>query len=230
VVGDADDYAAASKSGTGTGIRQALICARWASANNKESLPVEALILNGSAGDSSLASALHDLIALELRGIGYHVESVILHETPIASCTGCFGCWTQTPGICLTDDAGREIAKRAIESDLLVFLTPVTFGGYSSELKKAVDRFIPIVLPFFETVGGEIHHKARYARYPALWGVGVLLRPDEDSGRIFKALVGRNATNFHSPAHAATVVADGENTETIREQITTAVTALGARE
>ena len=41
-------------------------------------------------------------------------------------------------------------------------------GGYSSELKNAVDHLIPNILPFFANVDGETHHKPRYKRYAKL--------------------------------------------------------------
>ncbi len=117
----------------------------------------------------------------------------------------------------------------AIQCDLLVFLTPVTFGGYSSELKKAVDRMIPLALPFFARVCGETHHKPRYERYPALLGVGVLPDRDDEAEQMFTALVGRNAVNFNSSAHAATVVSSSQDTETVRGQIKTALAKFGGR-
>jgi len=49
---------------------------------------------------------------------------------------GCFGCWNKTPGTCVMKDDSAKIAKAVVNSDLLIFLTPITFGGYSSELKK----------------------------------------------------------------------------------------------
>lgn len=73
--------------------------------------------------------------------MGWEVEPFILHDMEIHH-WGCFGCWVQTPGVCVIDDAGRDVARAVIQSDLAVFLIPVTFGGYSSELKKAVDRLI----------------------------------------------------------------------------------------
>ncbi|MFZ3171799.1 MAG: hypothetical protein WA118_07460 [Carboxydocellales bacterium] len=38
-------------------------------------------------------------------------------------------CWLKAPGICIIDDAGRNIAQAVIGSDLLVILSPVTFWG-----------------------------------------------------------------------------------------------------
>ena len=84
-----------------------------------------------------------------------------LSEIRISDCLGHFKCWTKNPGICTIDDASRDITRKMMSGDLLVFLTPMVFGGYSYHLKKAVDRLIPNVLPFFERIDGEIHHAKR---------------------------------------------------------------------
>lgn len=125
----------------------------------------------------------------------------------------------KTPGICLFADDGREVARKAIQSHLLVLLTPVTFGGYSSQLKKALDRMISLVSPFFQKIGGETHHQPRYRRYPRLLGVGTLPAPDAESEATFASLVARNAINLHAPAAAAVVFENGtadQAAETIR--------------
>jgi len=119
---------------------------------------------------------LREIIAQELRAAGFVPEILLLRDLDIAPCVGCFGCWIRTPGECVIPDAGRDVAKTVIRSDLTVFLTSVTFGGYSSELKKAVDRLIPLVSPYFRRVGGEVHHRPRYRCHPRLLGVGLLDR------------------------------------------------------
>jgi multimeric flavodoxin WrbA len=88
-----------------------------------------------------------------------------------------------------------------------VYVTPVTFGGFSSELKKAVDRLIPNISPYFARVQGETHHQRRYAHSPSLIGLGILPQPDREAEAIFKTLVEHNALNWRSSRTAAAVVA-----------------------
>ena len=128
----------------------------------------------------------------------------------------------KTPGNCVINDEGRETTRKAIQSDLMVWLTPVTFGGYSSELKKALDRIIPVLMPYFQTYQGQIHHTMRYKKYPKLLVIGV-----QDAGmdyeEIFTALAERNMLNFRPPAHAVSVFQRSKNSETVpafvREQL-----------
>jgi hypothetical protein len=181
---------------------------------------MDALILNGERKGESALSLLHEVIVHTLSSKGWHVETILLRDEKIARCTGCFGCWTKTPGVCVIDDFGREVARKVIQSDLIVYLTPVTFGGYSSELKKAVDRFAcSMLLPFFTKIDGEVHHKARYSPLPGLIGIGVLPRPDKESERIFAKLVARNAVNLHSPAAPSAVYYSSQSRGQIEEGV-----------
>lgn len=192
---------------------------------------MKAAILDGSRSGEPL-SVTRQIIVDELTRLGWQVESFPLCEMKIRHCVGCFGCWAQTPGECLFTDAAREVTAAIIRSDLVVYLTPVTFGGYSSELKKVLDRSICLISPFFTKIQGEVHHKPRYDRYPRLLGVGVSARRgrDEESERIFETLVSRNALNMHAPAHAAGVVpgeGDPETTRTTVRALLHAVEVVG---
>ena len=179
-----------------------------------------AVVLNGALpGDETLAPIEHALVEL-LRETGTGVRDFQLRDIQLAHCQGCFECWVKTPGLCKTDgDAGREITGAMIGSDLMVLLTPVTFGGYSSELKKVMDRSICVVSPFFRRVDGEVHHRRRYRRYPALAGVGILQEPDEEQERIFRTLVERNALNLACPVTAVCVLPAGAPPAVVRDRL-----------
>jgi multimeric flavodoxin WrbA len=168
-----------------------------------------ALILNGAlAGDEALTPIEQSLsAALIVRG--WQADAIHLRELSIAYCRGCFQCWVKTPGRCPARDCAGDVTRAIVQTDLLVLLSPITFGGYSSELKKALDRSIGIIMPFFMRLNGEVHHKARYGRYPALLGIGVS-DGDEQEERTFSTLVARNAINFHAPVYRAAILRRGE--------------------
>ena len=167
---------------------------------------MKVLILNGELSGAQSLDRVQDLLFQELKSRDWDGEALQLNRLDVHYCTGCFGCWVQTPGVCVIPDASQEIAKTFIQSDLVIFLTPVTFGGYSSELKKALDRIICLVSPFFMKIRGEVHHRPRYEKYPRLMGVGFLSKKDHEMERIFSTLVERNAINSHAPAHASKVL------------------------
>lgn len=174
------------------------------------------VILDGGAsGDMDLSPVL-DVLSHAIQADGGQVETFALREMKLAHCLGCFGCWVKTPGMCVEADAGREIAKAVIRSDVAVFFTPVTFGGYSPELKKMVDRFVQLASPFFQMDHGEVHHPPRYAHRPRLVVVGVQRHANPQEAHIFKTLAGRNAINLHPPSYAAEVVLATDNTDALR--------------
>ena len=156
-----------------------------------------------------------------LKNSNYETKARTLSEEKIAPCLGCFDCWLKTPGQCIIKDDASSLPRDVIQSDLLVYLTPVTFGMYSSELKKALDRFAcPILLPFFEKVNGEIHHKGRYQKYPKIIAIGTLENQDCESEKTFKTLVARNAINLHTKA-ASSIVYSTDKPEEIKQKIST---------
>jgi multimeric flavodoxin WrbA len=171
---------------------------------------MKALILNGARDADPAITAVESSMIKLLRENGWEVEAIALREKNIAGCLGCFGCWVKTPGICAIDDYGREATKKIIQSNLMIWLTPVTFGGYSSELKKALDRSIPILLPYFESFKGQIHHKMRYDTYPKLVVIGTAPRNTEYE-ETFLALTERNVLNLRPPKHATGVFQKNEN-------------------
>lgn len=174
------------------------------------------VVLDGAGPrDTDLAPVLEVLSGV-LKTAGNQVEVFPLHEMKLAHCLGCFDCWVKTPGMCVEADAGRDIAKAIIQSQVTVLFTPVTFGGYSAELKKMVDRFIQLLSPFFEIDHGEVHHPPRYAHRPRLIVVGVQRRPNPAEAHIFKTLAGRNAINLHPPSYAAEVVLSTDDVGALR--------------
>jgi NAD(P)H-dependent FMN reductase len=167
--------------------------------------------------DQDLAPIFNELLGV-LERDGSHIEVFRLHELKLAHCLGCFNCWLKTPGMCRENDAGRQIAQAVIQSDSTVFFTPVTFGGYSADLKKMLDHFIQLTSPFFAMDHGEVHHPPRYAHRPRLVVVGVQRRANSHEAHIFKTLAGRNAINFHPPSHAAEVIVATDAPDTLRHR------------
>ena len=164
---------------------------------------MKALVLDGSReGDSLTPVAVQGMTAAFTERVD-DVELVKLRELDIAPCAGCFGCWTRTPGECVVRDSAHDVLRSYVGSDIVVYATPVTFGGYSFHLKKMLDRFIPVLDPRFTVVGGEVHHRLRY---PKTIGLGTLPSPDPEAERLFATLVARNGINVHQAVEAGVIV------------------------
>src|SRR4030067_2669622 len=113
---------------------------------------MKALVLDGSREGGSLTPAAVQGMPAAFTERVDDVELVKLRELDIAPCAGCFGCWTRTPGECVVRDSAHDVPRSYVGSDIVVFATPVTFGGDSVHLKKMLDRFLPGLDPRFPVV------------------------------------------------------------------------------
>ena len=171
---------------------------------------MKALILDGTKSTNNESTMIFDLMLEELKKLNWEVISIVLEDKEIAYCTGCFGCWVQTPGECVIKDFEENVVRDMVHSDLIIYLTPIMFGGYSSILKKALDRQIGRVLPYFVKVNGEVHHSKRYEKQQSLLSIGLLDKHDAEKEEIFKTLVARNAINMWAPFQRAIIYLKGE--------------------
>jgi multimeric flavodoxin WrbA len=167
--------------------------------------------------DDNLAPVLGELLET-VKKDSSPVQTFHLHELKLAHCLGCFNCWQTTPGLCVENDEGRQIARALIQSSTAILFTPVTFGGYSPDLKKMVDHFVQLISPLFAMDHGELHHPPRYQRRPRLIMVGVQQKENPHEAHIFKVLAGRNAINFRPPSFAAEVVVATDDAEALRNR------------
>lgn len=198
--------------------------------DSKSGKDMKAILLNGSRDDDDTLNRSREIVTGELRDRGWEVQEFLLGEIDIFHCLGCFGCWVKTPGLCVIKDSARDIARMYIRSDLAVLLTPVTFGGYSSELKKALDRIICVISPFFKKVRGEVHHRPRYDRYPRLMAIGVLPETDAWEEDIFSTLVERNAINLYAPSHVVGILFKDQSNEAIQSSIRKLLRKIGVNQ
>ena len=190
---------------------------------------MHAVILNGARHGEVSGERAQRVLVEELSALAWRVDTWLLRDFDIEPCRGCFECWVRSPGTCTRSETANRIASAVIRSDLTILLTPVTFGGYSSALKMAVDHLIPLVSPLFMHVRGEVHHRPRYPRYPALLGVGLSRAADPEAEEIFTNLLARNAINFHCPASAAWIVPEDDPEPGIRGRLATFLPLAGTR-
>ncbi|MBI2330745.1 MAG: NAD(P)H-dependent oxidoreductase [Chloroflexi bacterium] len=169
---------------------------------------MKTLILNGANPTDSMGRRLNSLFQAQSNERGWEAESILLCEQKIGNCAGDFFCWMRSPGICNTDDDNRVIAAKVIQSDLVIFLTPVTFGGFSSQLKRMLDHLIQNILPFFTSINGEIHHQKRYEKYPNILVVGWQSASNSREEVIFRHLVHRMSINMNAKTTVCGLMTD----------------------
>lgn len=146
-----------------------------------------------------------------------NIKTLDVSKLKIQPCKGCFHCWTRTPGSCILKDDGNTVAHEFINADAVILISRIRFGGYNSQLKYAMDRLIPLILPFFRKYHEETHHTKRYKTYPDLISIGLLKEPDDQKERLFKRLLERNALNFTPQRTSQAIIT--EQDDNIKEQL-----------
>lgn len=173
---------------------------------------MKAILLDASNVNDLLGQRTRELLENELHTLGWETTHIALDAQKIGNCAGDFFCWVRSPGMCNVNDDNREIAAEIVNSDLMIYLTEVTFGGYSSSLKRIVDHQIQNIMPFFASLAGETHHQKRYSAYPDFLAIGWTSQANERAGKVFRQLCTRNALNFYANNFASAIIS-GEQTD-----------------
>ncbi len=107
---------------------------------------------------------IHDLTAREWEEVRREYEGwrAVSALGAVRPCVGCFGCWNRTPGQCVIRDGYENMGAYLHEAREVHVLSRYTYGGFSGAVKGVIDRCLGYVLPQFEIVAGETHHRRRY--------------------------------------------------------------------
>ena len=101
------------------------------------------LILTGSPRKNGTSNYMADEF---IRGTKEAGNEVFRFDTAKADIKNCLGCNACAMGLkpCIHKDDFVELKKHLIDSDVIVFVTPMYYFGMSSTLKKVIDRFYSI--------------------------------------------------------------------------------------
>ena len=123
------------------------------------------LCINSSprTGGQSKTELILNPLVKGMQEAGAEVEVVNLHNKKIKNCIGCFTCWTKTPGKCIhKDDMTKELFSKWINSDLVVYATPLYHYTVNAEMKAFIERTLPVLEPFFEQRDNRTVHPLRH--------------------------------------------------------------------
>ncbi len=163
-------------------------------------VPTHTTTLLDTLAESPVRAAIREALGVPRSPQAGSPSSIVVHtltDERFAPCKGCFECWVKTPGQCGMRDAANAVMADCIHAEELIWTTRVRFGCWEARAKATLDRTIGIVSPFFTTVHGETHHRARYDRYPR-WGV-IAVADDHTTHtdrRRFSSIVARNVVNM----------------------------------
>lgn len=77
-------------------------------------------------------------------------------------CQGCFQCWTKNAGYCIYADSLQHSGAAIGNSERIVVVSQLCYGGYSVPIKRFFDRGISESLPFLTYRARKTYHMSRY--------------------------------------------------------------------
>jgi len=158
---------------------------------------MKAYILSDKDYKSGMYNHLYDLVTSNLIEKDFQTEHREIGRDELSFCKGCFGCWIKQPGECTIKDSMSEINNKFINSDVVVFLSPVIFGQFSANIKSAVDRWLPNILPFFMTrPDGSTMHPPRYLTYPKQIIIGFGEAVSKEDTQLFVDITKKHRRNI----------------------------------
>ena len=105
-------------------------------------------------------------------------------------------------------------------------MTPLPFGGWSSEIKAIIERMLGLLQPGVMIVDGESHHLKRYERYPSLFAVAVTDNLDKEEEMLFEKLLERHSRNFYPPVYRAEVFQKNEDKMKIQDRVSKSINEI----
>jgi len=97
--------------------------------------------LNGSPrGMRSGTAVMIEALLEGLSSQGNTTKHIQLSDMTIAHCSGCYTCWSKTPGICIHEDDMKGIVSQIKDASVLIFGSPLYFNNVSGTLKDFFDR------------------------------------------------------------------------------------------
>lgn len=168
------------------------------------------VVLSAASPEFPSLQALFVLLMDELRRAGEtDVRTFDLATTTLVYCQGEFDCWVKTPGVCRAHDAEAAIVQAIHDARNLVVLDAVTFGGHSYTVKRAQDRLICLLSPFFAKRASLTHHDARYGHTANFFALGWTPAAGAEVSATWCTLADANALNMLAPRVGAAIVDDG---------------------
>lgn len=97
--------------------------------------------IQGSPKKKGNTATILGVIEEELHSLGHTTDRIYLNNKTINGCLGCYQCQGSPDSIdCVQNDDADAILQQMVNSDGILFASPVYFWGMSAQLKTLIDR------------------------------------------------------------------------------------------
>ena len=148
---------------------------------------------------------------------GVETEYISTVGLNIKPCYSCGACSTKTNGKCILEDDMEPILRKLIHADKIIYATPVTWGTYSSDIKKILDRTAIIGDSHYYVKKGELI-KGMRSNIKHMYAIGVKDNCSSEERDDFATLLHENIKIMNINGKAF-VVNEGSKIESMVEEI-----------
>ncbi len=151
---------------------------------------MKAFIISDDDYKTEIYKKLSSLVVDFFQRRNFEINQQSIKKGNLHFCIGCYGCWTKKPGECVINDPMAQINRTFNESDVVVYLSPIIFGQFSPNIKNAIDRWLPNVLPLFvKKPDGTTGHPPRYPSKPKVVVIGYNNTVTKEDAELFVNVV-----------------------------------------
>lgn len=145
-------------------------------------------------------------------------QFIDLSALKITNCTGCYGCWTRTPGKCVIRDDAVRVYPLIAKSERVLYISRVKYGSYDTTMKTMLERAIPIQQAFIRLWHGETHHVQRNVvpKQAVILGYGDISPKEQE---VFRELIRRNANNMNFKHYRVLFVPEDQLEQRVKQEV-----------
>lgn len=146
------------------------------------------------------------------------IKYIDLSSLNISNCVGCFGCWTKTPGKCVIRDDAVSVYPLIAQSDEIIYVSRIKYGGYDTVMKTMLERAIPVQQAFIQILDGETHHVQRDValKKAKIMAYGCTNEEEKD---VFRQLIRRNAKNMNFKNHEVVFTSEEDVCDMVSKEV-----------
>ena len=163
--------------------------------------------------NQSVGKRMYEL--MKTKGIG--TEYINVSGLNIKPCYSCGYCSTKSYGKCVLEDDMDPILRKVVRSDTLILITAVTWGSFSSDIKKVLDRMAILGDSCYHVKKKELV-KGMRCNMKEMFAIGVKDNCSKEEMDAFTTLLDENVTIMDISGKAY-VVKEESKLEAVLEEI-----------
>lgn len=119
------------------------------------------------------------------------VNYISVSHLNISTCLNCDYCRTKEFSKCVIKDDMQDLLYKIAQSEHTVLVSPISFGSYSSKIKKILDRLVVLGDVHYYIVNKEMV-KGTATKQDGFWCIGVKKNCPQEEKELFLHLVNEN--------------------------------------